>query len=196
MTFAISSASATRSRSPSIRRRARYGSAAPDKTISRTGIPTNISTIFRASRRRRLRLAGVRREPSRLLARARTAAQTVEPLVELPAYSTIIGATFYPRTKRARTRSRASIAAALFAAAHGSWHIEPPTAATSTRRTSSSCAMNGDVPVKPVDWNDPTTQWTRVRHRLSERMQRAIGRPTGIAVGPKGSLFIGDDQNG
>jgi len=57
--------------------------------------------------------------------------------------------------------------------------------------------MNGDTPATPVDWNDPSKQWREFvgGFQLSDGSTR-IGRPTGIAVGAQGSLFIADDQNG
>jgi len=58
--------------------------------------------------------------------------------------------------------------------------------------------MNGDVPVTPVNWNDPTAQWhdflTGFQNNANNDIR--IGRPTGIAVGPNGSLFVADDQSG
>ncbi|MFZ0574443.1 MAG: hypothetical protein WAM02_07175, partial [Candidatus Cybelea sp.] len=45
---------------------------------------------------------------------------TVEPLVELPAYSTIIGATFYPKVERGAYAFPSRYRGGLFAAVHGS----------------------------------------------------------------------------
>ena len=57
--------------------------------------------------------------------------------------------------------------------------------------------MKGDAPAI-VDWNNPTTQWrpfvTGFQPGCSSSTR--IGRPTGIAVGPQGDLFVGDDQTG
>lgn len=57
--------------------------------------------------------------------------------------------------------------------------------------------MSGDSPVTPADWADATKQWTEFvgGFQLSDGVTR-IGRPTGIAVGSQGSLFVADDQNG
>jgi glucose/arabinose dehydrogenase len=83
----------------------------------------------------------------------------------------------------------------LFAAVHGSWHkdgngcsAEPPRVVF--------VAMDGDRPKKPVDWKDPTTQWTDFLTGFQTGCTTRIGRATGIAVGPKGSLFIADDDAG
>ncbi len=56
--------------------------------------------------------------------------------------------------------------------------------------------MNGDRPSKSVDWSNPTTQWTDFVTGFQSGCTARIGRPTGIAVGSKGSLFIADDLTG
>ena len=121
--------------------------------------------------------------------------QTVIPRVELPAYSTIIGAAFYPVAAAGTYAFPAAYRGGLFLAAHGSWHTPnghhvPPHVVF--------VAMNGDTPALPVNWSDPTAQW---RDFLSGFQNDAnndarIGRPTGIAVGPQGSLLVADDQTG
>ena len=50
---------------------------------------------------------------------------TVEPLVELPAYSTIVGATFYPLHHGGAFAFPTAYRGGLFAAVHGSWHTKP-----------------------------------------------------------------------
>jgi glucose/arabinose dehydrogenase len=121
--------------------------------------------------------------------------KTVEPLVELPAYSTIIGATFYPAHQPGPYGFPFSYRGGLFAATHGSWHTtangckaEPPRVVF--------VAMKGDRPAKRVDWNDPTTQWTDFVTGFQTGCDSRVGRATGIAVGTKGSLFIADDDAG
>lgn len=120
---------------------------------------------------------------------------SVAPLVELPAYSTIIGATFYPASQRGAYAFPSRYRGGLFAAAHGSWHtdsngcnVDPPHVVF--------IAMNGDRPAKRVDWNDPTTQWSEFITGFQTGCQSRIGRATGITVGPKGSLFVADDDAG
>ena len=120
---------------------------------------------------------------------------TVKPLVELPAYSTIIGATFYPANGGAAFSFPVKYRGGLFAAAHGSWHTNGQGCNVDSPHVV-FVDMNGDKPVKHVNWNDPTTQWREFVTGFQTGCNGRSGRPTGIAVGPKGSLFIGDDQAG
>jgi glucose/arabinose dehydrogenase len=120
--------------------------------------------------------------------------KTVEPLVELPAYSTIIGAAFYPVHQTGPSGFPAEYRGGLFAAVHGSWHTRNGCHAAPPRVV--FIAMNGDRPAKSVDWTNPTTQWTNFVTGFQTGCTSRIGRATGIAVGPKGSLFIGDDAAG
>lgn len=121
--------------------------------------------------------------------------RTVEPLVVLPAYSTIVGAAFYPVSQSGRYVFPAKYHGGLFVTAHGSWH-----------RTGAGCdaaaarvvfvAMNGDRPARGVAWNTPTTQWSEFLTGYQSGCDSREGRPTGVAVGPQGSLFIADDAAG
>ena len=121
--------------------------------------------------------------------------KTVAPLVELPAYSTIIGATFYPLHQTGRYAFPSKYRGGLFAAAHGSWHTDRNGCNVDAPRVV-FVAMNGDSPVKDVDWNDPTKQWSEFVSGFQSGCNSRIGRATGIAIGPKGSLFIADDRAG
>ena len=56
--------------------------------------------------------------------------------------------------------------------------------------------MNGDEPQTPVNWNDPTTQWKEFVGGFQNAAGQRIARPTGVAVGPDGSLFVSDDEDG
>lgn len=122
-------------------------------------------------------------------------ASIVIPRVELRAYSTIIGAAFYPVTASGNYLFPTSYRGGVFLAAHGSWHqvngkyYSPPQVVF--------VPMNGDVPKTAVNWSDPLTQWVPVitGFQLSNGTTR-IGRPTGLAVGAKGSLFVADDSAG
>ncbi len=119
----------------------------------------------------------------------------VAPLVELPAYSTIIGATFYPLHQTGLYAFPTKYRGGLFAAAHGSWHTDRNGCNVDSPRVV-FVAMKGDSPVKDVDWNDPTKQWSEFVTGFQSGCNSRIGRATGIAVGPKGSLFIADDRAG
>lgn len=121
---------------------------------------------------------------------------TVVPLVEFPAYETIIGAAFYPVNQSGAYAFPPAYRGGAFVAMHGSWHtdgsgkyIAPPRVAF--------VSMKGDAPATAVNWNDPTVQWSDFisGFQLPDGTTR-IGRPTGVAVGPAGSLFVADDQTG
>lgn len=120
--------------------------------------------------------------------------QVVIPLIETPAYSSLIGAAFYSQSQ---TGAHVLPAAwrGLYLTAHGSWHQENGAYVVPPRVM--FVPMNGDMPATPVDWNDPTRQWTEVvgGFQLADGVTR-IGRPTGVTVGAQGSLFVGDDNTG
>lgn len=120
---------------------------------------------------------------------------TVIPRVELPAYSTIIGATFYPSSMKGAHAFPAAYRGGLFLTAHGSAHTDPDGGFAAPPRVV-YVPMNGDTPAKAVDWNDPTTQWTDfvTGCQLADGVTR-VARPTGITVGRDGSLFLADDLN-
>jgi glucose/arabinose dehydrogenase len=58
--------------------------------------------------------------------------------------------------------------------------------------------MNGDAPKTPVDWGNPNKQWSPIVTGFQPGCSASsrIGRPTGVAVGSDGSLFIADDRTG
>jgi glucose/arabinose dehydrogenase len=119
----------------------------------------------------------------------------VAPLIELPAYSTIIGAAFYPTWATGAHVFPSKYLGGLFLAGHGSWHTSGSSYFSAPRLV--FVAMNGDAPVTPVDWTDPTKQFTDVVGGWQDpNSQNRHGRPTGVAVGYKGSLFFSDDANG
>ena len=126
---------------------------------------------------------------------------TVEPLIELPAYSTIIGASFYPTASSGTYAFPSMYRGGVFLSAHGSWHTNAMGYASAPIVV--FVPMTGDAPqmavnwAMTVDWSDSAKQWTDFvsGYQESDGMTR-IGRPTGIAVGPQGSLFVADDQNG
>jgi glucose/arabinose dehydrogenase len=120
---------------------------------------------------------------------------TVAPLIVLPAYSTIIGATFYPLSPAGPYAFPARYRGGLFATAHGSWHRDRTGCYVAPPRVV-FIPMKGDVPVKPVDWTNPATQWTDFVTGFQSGCLTRAGRPTGIAVGSRGSLFVADDASG
>jgi glucose/arabinose dehydrogenase len=110
--------------------------------------------------------------------------------VVMPAYETPIGATFYPLKPTGAHAFPEAYRGGAFVALHGSWH-QPPVPPRVV-----FIAMNGDQPKTPVDWNDPTVQWKEFVGGFQTANQQRIARPTGIAVGPDGSLFFADDEDG
>lgn len=119
------------------------------------------------------------------------------PDVVFPAYETPIGAVFYPSRPRGRYAFPAKYRGGAFVTLHGSWHgprqglsgYLPP-------RVVFVPVKNGRATSGP-DWNDPSRQWSEfvTGYQSGGSVQRT-GRPSGIAVGPQGSLFVADDQAG
>ncbi len=119
------------------------------------------------------------------------------PRVVFPAYETPIGAVFYPTEPRGAHTFPARYRGGAFVTLHGSWHgpanglpgYLPPRVVF--------VPMRADEPMRRVNWTDPSTQWSEFvgGYQRGGTIVR-IGRPTGIAVGPEGSLFIADDQTG
>ncbi len=121
---------------------------------------------------------------------------TVVPIVEFPAYETIIGAAFYPANQSGTYAFPAAYRGGAFVAMHGSWHQDGSGKYVSQPRVA-YVPMNGEGPASAVNWSDPAAQWSDFvsGFQLPDGTTR-IGRPTGIAIGPRGSLFIADDQTG
>jgi len=114
------------------------------------------------------------------------------PRVEFPAYATHIGAVFYPLSATGAYVFPTPIRGDLFVTSHGSWHCCP-----STDPQVADVPMNGDTPRAPVNWSNPSVQWTPFMSGFGTTANtNYIGRPTGIAVGSQGSLFVADDLNG
>jgi len=120
-------------------------------------------------------------------------AQTV-PAVEFPAYQTIIGATIVRARNSGAFALPSRFDGGAFVAMHGSWHesggipIAPPRVAF--------VPLSGDAPATSVNWNDPTTQWRDFVSGFQLSSGERVGRPTGVAIGPQGDLFVADDQTG
>lgn len=119
---------------------------------------------------------------------------TVVPRVELPAYATIVGAAFYPSQQRGKFAFPQTYRGGLFVSAHGAWHRNR-VGAYATEPMVAFVTMRDGSPAKPVDWNDPHAQWSGFVTGFQSMLSRR-GRPTGIAVGADGSLFVADDAAG
>jgi glucose/arabinose dehydrogenase len=117
----------------------------------------------------------------------------VVPALEFPAYSTIIGATFYPANQGGTYAFPAAWSGGMYVSMHGSWHQSgngyavPPHVAF--------VPFSGSSPARPVTWSDPTTQWKDFFTGFQQGTSR-VGHTTGVAVGASGSLFVADDQTG
>jgi glucose/arabinose dehydrogenase len=112
------------------------------------------------------------------------------PKIVFPAYDTPIGAAFYPADPKGPYAFPAPYRGGAFVTLHGSWH-QPPVAPRVA-----FVAFTGDQPAKPVDWSNPDTQWTEFGGGCQNADGARTCRPTGVAVGNDGSLFVGDDANG
>jgi glucose/arabinose dehydrogenase len=121
-------------------------------------------------------------------------ASQVVPALEFPAYSTIIGAAFYPAAQGGAYAFPAAYAGGMFVSLHGSWHqqgnapFDPPHVAF--------VPFSGGAPARAVNWSDPSAQWNDFFTGFQDASGARIGRTTGVAVGPNGSLFVADDQTG
>jgi glucose/arabinose dehydrogenase len=116
-------------------------------------------------------------------------AQTVARVV-FPAYSTPIGAAFYPAHPSGAYAFPAAYRGGAFVTLHGSWHrplVAPRVVFV---------PMNGDEPQTPVDWSDPSRQWREFAGGMQTDDGTRTMRPTGIAAGTDGSLFVSDDLTG
>ncbi len=111
----------------------------------------------------------------------------VEPRVIFPAYDTPIGAVFYPANPHGQHIFPRKYFGGAFVTMHGSWH-QPPVPPRVT-----FVPMLSDTPRRPADWSNPNTQWSEFVGGFQSASGERSGRPTGIAVGPQGDLFIADD---
>jgi len=117
-------------------------------------------------------------------------ANVVVPRVVFPAYETPIGAAFYPADAKGKYAFPSAYRGGAFVALHGSWH-QPP-----VPPRVAFVSFNGTNPVKTVDWNDPGAQWTEFLGGCQAADGSRSCRPTGVAVGTDGSLFISEDTSG
>ncbi|MGZ3528580.1 MAG: PQQ-dependent sugar dehydrogenase [Vulcanimicrobiaceae bacterium] len=123
--------------------------------------------------------------------------KTAVPLVVFPAYQTPIGAAFYPARGPGKYAFPAKYRGGAFVALHGSWHGPGQGLSAYMPPRVVFVAMHGDEPATAVNWANPNAQWTEfVSGYQDGGSHDRIGRPTGIAVGPQGDLFVADDQTG
>jgi glucose/arabinose dehydrogenase len=129
-------------------------------------------------------------ENRRATRRAHSCSDSIVPRVVFPAYETPIGAVFYPLDSHGRYAFGAPYNGGAFVTLHGSWHQppQPPRVVF--------IPMRDDQPLRPVNWDDARTQWDEFLENFQLGDGTRVGRPTGIAVGPQGSLFIADDDAG
>jgi glucose/arabinose dehydrogenase len=120
----------------------------------------------------------------------------VVPRVAFPAYETPIGAAFYPPNQTGAYAFPPAYRGGAFLTMHGSWHTDSSGAFAAPPRVV-FVPMNGDAPKTAVNWSDPSAQWNDFLSGFQSSDGRTrTGRPTGIAIGPSGSLFVADDQTG
>ncbi|HEY6233577.1 MAG TPA: hypothetical protein VIW69_00565 [Candidatus Elarobacter sp.] len=117
-------------------------------------------------------------------------ANVVVPKVVFPGYDTPIGAAFYPADEKGAHAFPASYRGGAFVSLHGSWH-QPP-----VPPRVAFVPFRGNDPAKDVDWGNPDTQWTEFLGGCQTAYGGRACRPTGVAVGTDGSLFVSDDSTG
>jgi glucose/arabinose dehydrogenase len=113
----------------------------------------------------------------------------------LPAYATLIGAAFYPAAGGGTFAFPAAYRGGLFVTMHGSWHTNPDGSSAAQPRVA-FVPFSGGRPATAVNWSNPNAQWQPFFTNFGTTATNRAGRPTGIAVGPQGSLFVADDQTG
>ena len=121
----------------------------------------------------------------------------VIPTLIVPAYSTIIGAVFYP-IKGIRLTFPSPYREGMFVSLHGSWHRNSTgTYAAPPRVVFVPFSKRTNLPKTGVSWSNPSLQWRDFLTGLQDTGGNVrYGRTTGVAVGPNGNLFVADDQNG
>lgn len=123
--------------------------------------------------------------------------RTAIPLAVFPAYDTPIGAAFYPLGESGRYAFPKSYRGGAFVTLHGSWHGPAQGLSGFVPPRVVFVPMRDGRPSSAVAWDDPTVQWQDfIGGFQSGGSLERIGRPTGVAVGPQGSLFVADDFSG
>lgn len=112
------------------------------------------------------------------------------PKAVFPAYDTPIGAAFYPADGKGAHAFPAAYRGGAFVALHGSWHTPPVPPRVAF------VAFRGGDPAKGIDWSNPDTQWSDFVSGCQTADGSRACRPTGVAVGTDGSLFVSEDDGG
>jgi glucose/arabinose dehydrogenase len=107
--------------------------------------------------------------------------------VALPAYVTPIGMAIYPQVESGAHPFPAQYRGGIFIGVHGSWHrpLRAPRVVF--------VPLHGDEPSTPVAWGDPDRQWHEFVGGFQNADGERFGRPTGVAVGKDGDLYVADD---
>jgi glucose/arabinose dehydrogenase len=121
---------------------------------------------------------------------------TIAPMLEFPAYSTLIGATFYPASQTGPYVFPSAWRGGLFVSAHGSWHTPAGSSVPADPPHVAFVPFSGGVPATGVNWSNPAVQWNDFFTGFQSSSGSRIGRTAGVAVGASGSLFVADDQTG
>jgi glucose/arabinose dehydrogenase len=105
----------------------------------------------------------------------------------LPAYDSPIGMIFYPANQTGKYAFPAKYRGGAYIALHGSWHtpLVPPRVAW--------VPFTNGRPTTKVNWHDPNAQFSNFLFGCQSGATARICRPTGVAVGTDGSLFVADD---
>lgn len=124
--------------------------------------------------------------------------KTIVPHIEMPAYSTIMSAVFYPLAPTGAYAFPAGYRGGLFLTSHGSWHADAAGVPFDAPQVVFvPMDASGWNPQIAVDWNNPKAQYRPFFSGFAvSGTPNFRGRPTGIATGPQGSLFVGDDSTG
>jgi glucose/arabinose dehydrogenase len=119
---------------------------------------------------------------------------TVSAIV-LPAYATLIGATFYPASQSGAYAFPAAYRGGVFVSMHGSWHTIAGGLSAAQPQVV-YVPFSAGSPATAVNWSNPNTQWQPFFFNFGTTANNRVGRPTGLAVGSQGSLFVADDAAG
>jgi glucose/arabinose dehydrogenase len=121
----------------------------------------------------------------------------VQPAVEFFAYSTIIGATFYPATQTGAHVFPSSYLGGVFLSMHGSWHEGTDGIPLSVPELIYvPINAHSDTPTTPANYSNSGAQWQTILYGFQDNTGNRVGRPVGLAVGVTGSLFVADDYAG